>query len=216
MCDGRVNLPAIDAPRASNQDIRIGLRSFSAILWESQQARSIATLKTRSANQLITCRTLVMEVSDSIVVARRRSVRPPQAPLGPRTRQRSSNLSLETAGGSHYSRESIVYSPDPGSPARSIAPSPDRKSLSIISEGSVHTEAPAPTISSDDDRPVLAEPPTSPPTPPTPSPPEVLVVKSIPKSNPLTPLTQIKFDSVPVQWKGIPLEAALCESSGFP
>ncbi|KAJ7780280.1 hypothetical protein DFH07DRAFT_950324 [Mycena maculata] len=57
-----------------------------------------------------------------------------------------------------------------------------------------------------------SSPPPAPPAPASPAPEvpdEPLNIKTVPKVAALTPPLQIKFESIPVPWKGLPLEAAL-------
>ncbi|KAJ7777402.1 hypothetical protein B0H16DRAFT_956458 [Mycena metata] len=146
---------------------------------------------------------------DSLSPSRRISVRggrPQNAPMGPRTRNlsRSSVVPPEAANVASQSsspRDS-VYSAAPrysGPPASTPS---DNKHLSAITE---HQYPPAPAP-----EPAIPPPPPPPP-PPIPEVPEdePLNVKSVPKTAGLTPPPQIKFESVPVRWKGLPLEAAL-------
>ncbi|KAF9466203.1 hypothetical protein BDZ94DRAFT_1288521 [Collybia nuda] len=113
-------------------------------------------------------------------------VRPVHSPMGPRTRFQRVASSPEMASSPRDSLStttSSVLSPlFPLSPARS--------------------EAPLPSISERE------PPPVSPPTPDFPpiAPP---VFKPIPKQPKLTPAPVLNFESVPVEWKGLPLEAAL-------
>ncbi|KAJ7282087.1 hypothetical protein C8J57DRAFT_1560604 [Mycena rebaudengoi] len=120
--------------------------------------------------------------------------------MGPRTRQnmqiqRHSVIS-ESSAGSLSPRESGLHSP--GAAPRYSGPSSgeptDSKSLSAIAEGEFATP-PAPEN----------------PTAPSPilQPAEPLNIRAVPKVATLTPPPQVKFDSVPIKWKGLPLEAAL-------
>ncbi|KAJ6547862.1 hypothetical protein B0H10DRAFT_2130634 [Mycena sp. CBHHK59/15] len=144
-----------------------------------------------------------MDVTDSPNLSRRTSLRdrPQNAPMGPRTRQpqRTAHLSFGSSAGPQSPRESALYSPA-ASPRYSAPYSPageqsDTKALSAIAE---RTYSPRP-------------PSDGPPSPLSVSstPPEQPSVKAVPKATTLIPPPKIKFDSVPVKWKGLPLEAAL-------
>ncbi|KAJ7035553.1 hypothetical protein C8F04DRAFT_1394654 [Mycena alexandri] len=145
---------------------------------------------------------------DSLSPSRRPSVRggrPQNAPMGPRTRNLSRNSvvppeAANVASQSSSPRES-VYSAAPrysGPPASTPS---DNKHLSAITERE-YPPAPAP-------EPAIPPPPPPPPIPEVSEADEPLNIKSVPKIAGLTPPPQIKFESVPVKWKGLPLEAAL-------
>ncbi|KAF7357023.1 hypothetical protein MVEN_01038900 [Mycena venus] len=135
--------------------------------------------------------------------------------MGPRTRNLSRNSTLspsiftpDTSVGSQLSRESTISTSSQGPSPRYSGPSAeptDSKNLSAITEREYESPpAPEPNLSS-------PPPPLSPPTLPdvAEAPEEPLNVVSVPKVAGLTPPLQVKFDSVPVKWKGLPLEAAL-------
>ncbi|KAF9006196.1 hypothetical protein BDQ17DRAFT_1408166 [Cyathus striatus] len=126
----------------------------------------------------------------------------PSTPLGPRVRNRSSNL-LETGLSSpllYPSSDSRASTPSPlsiSSPTSPISPRGDRKSLTPIAELQVphdHLNQAAPPYV---ETPVMPSPAQS--------------FKAISQTPPpkLTPPPPIKFESVPVEWKALPLEAAL-------
>ncbi|KAJ7173670.1 hypothetical protein C8R46DRAFT_1083596 [Mycena filopes] len=149
-----------------------------------------------------------MDATDSLSPSRRASLRgarrPQNAPMGPRTRNLSRN-SVVPPEAANIASHSSLHQPEPSSPSPRYSgpssPPTDYKHLSAITE----REYP----------PASASEPTIPPPPPPPSIPELseledtLNVKSVPKIAGLTPPPQVKFDSVPVKWKGLPLEAAL-------
>ncbi|KAJ7272672.1 hypothetical protein B0H12DRAFT_590810 [Mycena haematopus] len=171
-----------------------------------------------------------MDVRDSLSPSRRPSLRggrpqtapmgprtrttfsaPDAAPLGPRTRNLSRNSVLPPADASarsQSSRESTISSqgPSPRYSAPSSAEQPsDSKNLAAITEREYESE-PAPGSNS----PPPPPPPLSPQAlPDAEVPDEPLNVTSVPRVAGLTPPPQIKFDSKPVKWKGLPLEAAL-------
>ncbi|KAL0953909.1 hypothetical protein HGRIS_005075 [Hohenbuehelia grisea] len=127
--------------------------------------------------------------------------RPPM-PQGPRIRTRSSHTSVETHVNSLYSRDSTVftnYSPtllSPSSPS-SLKSGSESQPLSAISEQPDHE---LPALSRKES---LQAPSPSPSPSPHPS------VKVVVKPTLLTPPPRIDFDSVPIQWKSLPLEAAV-------
>ncbi|KAJ6581028.1 hypothetical protein B0H19DRAFT_1251290 [Mycena capillaripes] len=131
--------------------------------------------------------------------------------MGPRTRNTSRNSLLpppSESSASQSSRESTLSprdstlsssGPSPRYSAPSSADHSDSKNLAAITEGE-YESPPAPEN----------EPPPPPPLRvPEVIPEEPLNVTSVPKVAGLTPPIQIKFDPVPVKWKGLPLEAAL-------
>ncbi|KAK7031538.1 hypothetical protein R3P38DRAFT_3187250 [Favolaschia claudopus] len=137
--------------------------------------------------------------------------------MGPRTRNLSSRNSTltpppapELLSPSQLSRESTVSSRGPSprysgpSSVEPPPPPPDSKNLGAIAEreygGPPAPEAgsPPPPHDSEEASQEIQEVPEEP-----------LNVVSVPKVANLTPPPQIKFDSVPVKWKGLPLEAAL-------
>ncbi|KAJ7614649.1 hypothetical protein DFH06DRAFT_1484188 [Mycena polygramma] len=135
--------------------------------------------------------------------------RPQTAPMGPRRRNVSRNSMLpppsSASTASPPPRDYALSPPDsmpssPGPSPRYSAPSSadhsDSKNLAAISEDE-YQSPPAPE--------------NHPPPPPPPEivPDEPMNITSVPKVAGLTPPPQIKFDGVPVQWKGLPLEAAL-------
>lgn len=121
----------------------------------------------------------------------------PPLPQGPRTRKRTGASSMEVSTSSSSSDSNPLSSPDPISPPSwSLPPSAsstssDQKFLSPISE----SFPPAAVIQEA----VTIRLPSLSPEP---------IVKTIPKAISLTPPPHITFDPVPVQWKGISLEAA--------
>jgi hypothetical protein len=159
-----------------------------------------------------------MDATDSFSSSRRPSLRgsirrPQNAPMGPRTRNLSRNSVLppppppEISTGSLSPGDSALSSPGP-SPrysGPSSAENSDSKNLAAITEGE-YESPPAPEN----------DPPPHPPLQaPEVVPDEPLNVKSVPKVPGLTPPVQIKFESVPVSWKGLPLEAAICAYPQF-
>ncbi|KAJ7065271.1 hypothetical protein C8F01DRAFT_737553 [Mycena amicta] len=109
--------------------------------------------------------------------------RPNAAPMGPRTR-------IVSRSSGFPSRESTLY-PQGAAPVYTPDPS-ESKALPTVMER---------------EYPVIQDLPPS--TRSSPSIPETLNVRAIPRVAALTPPPQINFDSVPVQWKGVPLDAAL-------
>ncbi|KAJ7230657.1 hypothetical protein GGX14DRAFT_584168 [Mycena pura] len=140
-----------------------------------------------------------MDATEVLTLSRRASVRgrPQAAPMGPRTRNSSRNSSMILAG-PQAARESSPYtrSASPRYSAPSQADRSDSKTLSSVTEHSYE----APLLPEDA--------PSPPPTPHTPMD-EPLSVKPVLKVAGLTPTPQIKFESAGVDWKGLPLEAAL-------
>ncbi|TFK39754.1 hypothetical protein BDQ12DRAFT_711862 [Crucibulum laeve] len=124
-------------------------------------------------------------------------VRPGSAPLGPRIRNRTSLL--ETNLTSPLLSPSRASSPGLTSPVSPLASSPlgtdPPKQLPVISEVRVQVPPHSPSAPAYDEQPQMS--PIQP------------VFKAIPKLAKLTTPTAIKFDSTPVQWKALPLEAAL-------
>ncbi|KAJ7885999.1 hypothetical protein B0H13DRAFT_2277771 [Mycena leptocephala] len=140
-----------------------------------------------------------MDATDSFSSSRRPSLRgsirrPQNAPMGPRTRNLSRNSVLPPPP-----RQKSVQGPSPRYSGPSSAENSDSKNLAAITEGE-YESPPAPEN----------DPPPHPPLQaPEVVPDEPLNVKSVPKVPGLTPPVQIKFESVPVNWKGLPLEAAI-------
>ncbi|KAF8166660.1 hypothetical protein K438DRAFT_1857122 [Mycena galopus ATCC 62051] len=143
----------------------------------------------------------------------RSALSPPDAPMGPRPRNMSRNSMLPppdgASAGSESSRASTISqgpSPRYSSAAPSAALPSDSKNLAAITEREYEYESAA------------TQGHNSPPPPPPLSPQaletvevpdEPLNVISVPKVAGLTPPPQLKFESTPVKWKGLPLEAAL-------
>lgn len=127
--------------------------------------------------------------------------RPNQSPVGPRTQLRPLSSCARTVSSrnsaAYYASEpssaSFATSTFFDSPAR-----PDSKVLPAISE------RPMPN-------PLFVLPNSTTPLPP-PYPLRV-TLKAKPKMTTFTPPPPVKFDSVPVPWKNLSLEAALCGSS---
>ncbi|KAJ8481792.1 hypothetical protein ONZ45_g15184 [Pleurotus djamor] len=120
----------------------------------------------------------------------------PPPPSGPRLRGRNStNPLLETPSSPQFAlREtptSSLYSP-----TSSSSPTPSIKDFTTLGVISEHPEQPPPLS------PTFSEP--SPPSPEA-----APVVKPISKPTTLTPPPTINYDSVPVQWKALPMEAAV-------
>ncbi|KAJ7089830.1 hypothetical protein B0H15DRAFT_839421 [Mycena belliarum] len=134
-----------------------------------------------------------MDANDSRNSSRRASVRgrPQIAPMGPRTRQ--------------FSRNSLMPS---GMGVASQSP----RDSTLSSEGASPRYS-APSAAEPSDTKTLAAAPLIPPPPPQQMPPDVLDeplnVTAVPKIAGLTPPPKMNFESVPVKWKGLPLEAAL-------
>ncbi|KAJ6485719.1 hypothetical protein C8R45DRAFT_280179 [Mycena sanguinolenta] len=173
-----------------------------------------------------------MDVRDSLLPSRRPSLRgarpqnapmgprtrsilspPDAAPMGPRTRNTSRNSILpppDATAGSQSSRASTISSQGPS--PRYSAPSSsdhdhqpsDSKNLAAITEREYESTSTPGTNSPP------PPPPLSPPaSPEVEVPDEPLNVTSVPKVAGLAPPPKIKFDTEPVKWKGLPLEAAL-------
>lgn len=144
------------------------------------------------------------------------STRPIQSPMGPRLRQLSSTyaLSADTAlvtnitrnsSGSALSRDSTLYTTSlPSSPTASAAPpeQPDTKSLAEFTEPDPSAQ-PLPVSPSDERHDRLPS-----PAPVAEAP---MMVKPVPKTVSLAAPPTLKFEPATVQWKSLPLEAALCE-----
>ncbi|KAJ6561087.1 hypothetical protein DFH09DRAFT_502789 [Mycena vulgaris] len=151
-----------------------------------------------------------MDVTDLASLSRRPSSRdrPQNAPMGPRTRHnsaRNSFLPSDASAGSHSPRQSAIYTgASPRYSAPSSADHSDSKALAAITE----REYDSPPTPDEEDPPVPSnDPPAPPPAPEVPA--ELLNITAVPKVAALTLPPQVKFDSVPVKWKGLPLEAAL-------
>ncbi|KAJ7493259.1 hypothetical protein B0H11DRAFT_2005591 [Mycena galericulata] len=137
--------------------------------------------------------------------SRRPSVRdrPQIAPMGPRTRYVSRNSltpSFDPSAGLQSPRDSLSSSgASPRYSAPSAAQPSDSKTLAAVSEREYDSPPPSDDTSSPPPAPLRAQE----------TPEEPLNIKTVPKVAALTPPPQVKFDSAPVQWKGLPLEAAL-------
>ncbi|KAF5354571.1 hypothetical protein D9758_011171 [Tetrapyrgos nigripes] len=136
------------------------------------------------------------------------------------------------------SRDSTLYSPGPSSPRIPTTPTrnsvepppPGETKLAVITESPTATSPPSPspppqfTQSSEpnDTAPTLtpssrptsreipSRPPSRVPSPsPSPSPSPVPRARVVSKQTTVLPPPQIKFESTQIQWKGLPLEAAL-------
>lgn len=127
--------------------------------------------------------------------------RPSTAPSGPRSRHSSSPMmSLTSASSSLQHADSLQAAPETAqqdpipSPAYPIPPS--RASLPVQHPEKLQTLLEAPDVPEEEQ-----------PSPVTPS-----TFKLINQPTPLAPPPHIKFEPALVQWKGLPLEAALCMS----
>ncbi|CAK5273795.1 unnamed protein product [Mycena citricolor] len=142
--------------------------------------------------------------------------RSPAVPMGPRSRNVSSRNSIlpaetirsPTPGQSmaYPSGPLPQYTERPTTPYSTLSGSSDAKS-----SPRTYASEPPPSIS-EAPEPLPATTPTPTPAPtPTPLPADspAPTVVSAPKMVPLAPPVQISFESVPVKWKGLPLEAAL-------
>jgi hypothetical protein len=148
--------------------------------------------------------------------------RPQIAPLGPRTRQSSFRASRILENGitsppstglnlSEFGAPDVPISPIPttaspsfvsNSPEPSIASSQRSPSLAILEEETSSPES-APAYLPDVDTVDTSRDPHSAPIP------EVKVVPVLPPPK-LIPPPPVKFQTTSVQWKGLPMEAAVC------
>ena len=159
-----------------------------------------------------------MAESSNASLARRR-VRPPLAPMGPRQSRSSRSASTPDAFRS-LSLSPRVATQDPdgmstrsGSPRPDIAPTPTSSTPPPPAHQAIPTDV-RPEDAFDDAGIVIeglsdltpSPQPSSTPTTGSSSP-----VAPFQRATSLTPPPSVSFESQPVKWKGLPLEAALCE-----